>query len=432
MGDVVRIFGGRPDPLERGPPKRVSHSVENIGEHVAASKKRSSWKFTLGEADTIHEVTLFHSIMSMKKVVHFDGREQYMSNTMAPGDWSVVLLLESSSSAMEVRINDIEAGDIPKYDFLIDRVPYRRMDVYRRSKAKPAAHVFGASAGYSNAPEPHHAPSHDAGLQHGHWGPSGMTQETNRPPSPQELPSKPKPVAPQHEVNLLDTSAPDVSVSAHAIVFDPFVTGAPPAKSAAQAPASADLMGLFSQPTPSQQQPQVIGGSSFGQQGFGQPPQQGFGQPPQPAYGQPPQPAYGQPPQPAYGQPPQPAYGQPPQPGFGQPPVGNFATAPMNRAPAMQQGYQGFPPAPAPTPGFGYPNTAYPPAPSQQASAFAFMQAPPAPAAYANAPRPANYRTPPANLSISSLMDPHHVNNAAPRGPSNGQNININAFAGMR
>ncbi|KDO21139.1 hypothetical protein SPRG_12920 [Saprolegnia parasitica CBS 223.65] len=411
MGDVVRILGGRPDPLERGPPKRVSHSVENIGEHVAASKKRASWKFTLGEADTIHEVTLFHSIMSMKKVVHFDGREQYMSNTMAPGDWSVVLLLESSSSAMEVRINDIEAGDIPKYDFLIDRVPYRRMDVYRRSKAKPAAHVFGASTGYSNTPEPHHAPQHDAGLQHGHWGPSGMTQETNRPPSPQEL--KPKPVAPKQEVNLLDTSAPDVSVSAHAIVFDPFVTGAPPAKPVAQATASADLMGLFSQPTPSQQ-PQPIGGSNFGQ----------------PAFGQPLQPAFGQPPQPGFGQPLQPAYGQALQPGFGQPPMSNYTTAPINRAPPMQQGYQGFPPTPTPTPGYGYPN-AYPPAAPQQASGFAFMQTPPPPAAYANAPRPANYRTPPANLSISNLMDPHHVNSAAPRGPPNGQNININAFAGM-
>ncbi|OQR96309.1 hypothetical protein ACHHYP_16113 [Achlya hypogyna] len=413
MGDVVRIFGGRGDPLERGPAKRVSHVVENIGEHVAASKKRASWKFTLGESDTIHEVTLFHS------VVHFDGREQYMNNHMVPGDWSVVLLLESSNSAVEVHINDIEAGDIPKYDLVIDRVPYRRMDVYRRSKAKPSPHVFASTNSYGHLPDQSQVTSHhDAGLQKGHWGPSGMTAESasNRTPPPAKAtpPSKSQPQAQATtEVNLLDTSAPEVSVSAHAIVFDPFVTGAPAPKSTGQpAPSSSvDLMGLFSQAPPVQ-----------------------------------------------------------PSTGSAQPGSTNFATAPMNRAPSMRQpgfpgpqpgfqagfpmqqpGYQGFPPtmpgglqqppmgtgfgqsmatfgAPVQQQGFAAPT--YPP--QQTQSAFAFMQGPPSTGGY-NPPPAANYAPAPPNLSISSLMDPHHVNtaHASGRQQQSGQGININAFANM-
>ncbi len=56
------------DPLERGPPKRVGHMVENVGGNIAASKKRSSWKFTFGDSDKVHEVVLLHSVMSAKKV----------------------------------------------------------------------------------------------------------------------------------------------------------------------------------------------------------------------------------------------------------------------------------------------------------------------------------------------------------------------------
>lgn len=67
-GNAARIYNPRPDPAERGPPKRVAREESHIGEMVAASKKRISWKFTLGEADTVHEVVLVHSIMSYKKV----------------------------------------------------------------------------------------------------------------------------------------------------------------------------------------------------------------------------------------------------------------------------------------------------------------------------------------------------------------------------
>jgi hypothetical protein len=67
-GGGGRIYNPRPDPLERGPPKRVLRDETHIGEMVAASKKRISWRFTLGESDTVHEVVLTHSIMSYKKV----------------------------------------------------------------------------------------------------------------------------------------------------------------------------------------------------------------------------------------------------------------------------------------------------------------------------------------------------------------------------
>lgn len=67
-GSAARIYNPRPDPAERGPPKRVAREESHIGEMVAASKKRISWKFTLGESDVTHEVVLVHSIMSYKKV----------------------------------------------------------------------------------------------------------------------------------------------------------------------------------------------------------------------------------------------------------------------------------------------------------------------------------------------------------------------------
>jgi hypothetical protein len=67
-GNAARIYNPRPDPAERGPPKRLTREETHIGEMVAASKKRIAWKFALGESDTIHEVVLVHSIMSYKKV----------------------------------------------------------------------------------------------------------------------------------------------------------------------------------------------------------------------------------------------------------------------------------------------------------------------------------------------------------------------------
>lgn len=62
-----RLYNPRPDPNEIGPPKRVNRMEDHIGEVVAASKRRVTWQFTLGESETIHTVVLTHSIMSYKK-----------------------------------------------------------------------------------------------------------------------------------------------------------------------------------------------------------------------------------------------------------------------------------------------------------------------------------------------------------------------------
>lgn len=67
-GNATRIYNPQPDPLERGPPKRVVREEQHIGEMVAASKKRVTWRFTLSESDRMHEVVLVHSVMSYKKV----------------------------------------------------------------------------------------------------------------------------------------------------------------------------------------------------------------------------------------------------------------------------------------------------------------------------------------------------------------------------
>ncbi|KAJ0400156.1 hypothetical protein P43SY_007175 [Pythium insidiosum] len=114
-GNAARIYNPRPDPLERGPPKRVNRDESHIGEMVAASKKRISWTFTLGDAETVHEVVLVHSVMSYKKVVEFDGRQMHYSATATPGDWSFVMILDGTNNVIEVRINDLESADVPKY-----------------------------------------------------------------------------------------------------------------------------------------------------------------------------------------------------------------------------------------------------------------------------------------------------------------------------
>jgi hypothetical protein len=67
--NATRIYNPHPDPLEKGPPKRVDRQEQHLGEMVASSKKRVTWTFTLGESDTIHEIVLTHSVLSYKKVM---------------------------------------------------------------------------------------------------------------------------------------------------------------------------------------------------------------------------------------------------------------------------------------------------------------------------------------------------------------------------
>ncbi|KAL4125334.1 hypothetical protein PRIC2_008919 [Phytophthora ramorum] len=168
-GNAARIYNPQPDPLERGPPKRVLREEQHIGEMVAASKKRVTWRFTLGDSDRTHEVVLVHSVMSYKKVVQYDGRQMHFSSTATLGDWSFSMVLDGLNVVMEVRINDMESADVPKYDFVIDRIPFRRWDVYRRKKHG----ITTATYAQPNAP---------SGNAYGtrRWGPGGATQNESQ------------------------------------------------------------------------------------------------------------------------------------------------------------------------------------------------------------------------------------------------------------
>ncbi|RLN49437.1 hypothetical protein BBJ29_000110 [Phytophthora kernoviae] len=171
--NAARIYNPQPDPLERGPPKRVQREESHIGEMVAASKKRVTWRFTLGESDRVHEAVLLHSVMSYKKVIQFDGRQMHFSSTAVMGDWNFSMILEGLNVVMEVRINDMESGEVPKYDFVIDRIPFRRWDVYRRKK-----HAI-TTATYT---QPNAAPGNAYGTHR--WGPGGATPQSQPEPQP--------------------------------------------------------------------------------------------------------------------------------------------------------------------------------------------------------------------------------------------------------
>lgn len=56
------------------PALRVGLEVENIGERVAASKKRLSWRFVFAGSEEVHTVTLEHSRVTSKKRVKLDGK----------------------------------------------------------------------------------------------------------------------------------------------------------------------------------------------------------------------------------------------------------------------------------------------------------------------------------------------------------------------
>ncbi|KAJ8576247.1 hypothetical protein ON010_g2964 [Phytophthora cinnamomi] len=89
------------------------------------------------------------------------------------GDWGFSMILDGLNVVMEVRINDMESADVPKYDFVIDRVPFRRWDVYRRKK-----HAI-TTATYAQP----NAPSGNAYGTH-RWGPGGASPSSQSEPQP--------------------------------------------------------------------------------------------------------------------------------------------------------------------------------------------------------------------------------------------------------
>lgn len=271
-GHVARIYNPHPDPLERGPPKRVNRDEAHVGERIAASKKRISWTFTLGDCETIHEVVLTHSIMTYKKLVEFDRRQMHLSSTAHPGDWCFMMVLDGTNNVIEVRINDTETDEVPKYDLVIDRIPFRKWDVFRRRKAPAGSTSYGA-------PVPNAAPTATFGTHR--WGPAGdesASRATDPPaelhaqqragsfsssrnnwqqsasgyappptavsnhgvpsrnPNPETQPAR-RVSAKQPEINLIDDSIPEVAVPAQNLMFDPLLQmSAPPAPQQATQP----------------------------------------------------------------------------------------------------------------------------------------------------------------------------------------------------
>nr|CCA20721.1 conserved hypothetical protein [Albugo laibachii Nc14] len=249
-----RLYNPRPDPNEIGPPKRVNRMEDHIGEVVAASKRRVTWQFTLGESETIHTVVLTHSIMSYKKCIEFDGHQVHYSNTATMSDWSHKMYLEHTDYSLEVRINDTGGEEVPKYDLVINRIPYRHWDVHRRRKLLPS------SGGYEPIYKPSAQPVAPAPVSFGtqKWGAKGNEstprdsskafgstlgsqevisehnansvtagKEARRPISTRRAErEKAKQIekkvdVKQPEINLIDEMAPEIVTTAQELLFDP-------------------------------------------------------------------------------------------------------------------------------------------------------------------------------------------------------------------
>lgn len=76
---------------------RVNFEVENIGERVAASKKRLTWRFIFKGSEQVHTVSLEHSRMSAKKRVKLDGVQVSRQEKFVSGEWKYEFSFEDHS-----------------------------------------------------------------------------------------------------------------------------------------------------------------------------------------------------------------------------------------------------------------------------------------------------------------------------------------------
>ncbi|OQR86116.1 hypothetical protein ACHHYP_10929 [Achlya hypogyna] len=92
-----------------GPPAlRVGLEIENIGERVAASKKRLSWRFVFDGSEEVHTVTLEHSRVTAKKRVKLDGKRIGASESYAAGPWTFDFTVPSHAQIpFQIIIKDI-------------------------------------------------------------------------------------------------------------------------------------------------------------------------------------------------------------------------------------------------------------------------------------------------------------------------------------
>ncbi|EQC39798.1 hypothetical protein SDRG_03221 [Saprolegnia diclina VS20] len=94
-------------PTPSPPALRVGLEIENIGERVAASKKRLSWRFVFDGCEEVHTVTLEHSRVTAKKRVKLDGKRIGASESYA-GGWTFDFSVPSRPSVpFQIVIKDI-------------------------------------------------------------------------------------------------------------------------------------------------------------------------------------------------------------------------------------------------------------------------------------------------------------------------------------
>lgn len=60
--------------------KTISYTVEDVGRHVKATKKKHTWLFKLD--DKLQRITLFVSILTARKKILFNGKQIYYTNSL--------------------------------------------------------------------------------------------------------------------------------------------------------------------------------------------------------------------------------------------------------------------------------------------------------------------------------------------------------------
>ncbi|CCI39272.1 unnamed protein product [Albugo candida] len=164
------------------------------------------------------------------------------------------MYLENTNYSLEVRINDTGGEEVPKYDLIINRIPYRHWDVYRRRKLAPASSVYEPIYKPSAppiAPAPVSFGTQKWGMKsvemvakenNKAFGATSGTQEivsehkisdsiavgrearrpiSNRRAEREKANQLNKVVVAQPEINLIDEQAPAIVSTAHELLFDP-------------------------------------------------------------------------------------------------------------------------------------------------------------------------------------------------------------------
>lgn len=111
---------------------RVSRESENIGERVAMSKKRVTWRFVFVGTQQVHTLMLEHSRVSGKKRLRLDGRKLFQSDQYTTGNWKYEFRVpDHDQTAFCLTIKDVKTNvrDPRKsvYDLLVNGLPWKQL-----------------------------------------------------------------------------------------------------------------------------------------------------------------------------------------------------------------------------------------------------------------------------------------------------------------